>query len=151
MIAKDNLGLNVDMFDIVASSLWLAVLAAPHLYRTLKRKVDPDLLVRYMDIWIAYADRGDTYTGAMFTPVPYAERPALARKLRALLEAWTPPELPAEITETARALLHAEGLKPPPKGEDWDQLDFALGDEPLEDILIWPEGIPSCSSLNKTL
>ncbi|WP_437624977.1 hypothetical protein [Sorangium sp. So ce1151] len=44
---------------------------------------------------------------------------APARRLRALLSAWDPgPEVPADVSETARALLAALGIEEPPGG--WD-------------------------------
>ena len=142
MIAKDRDGFNVDTADVMNFSIWIAVLAAPHLYRTIQRKVDPAYLTPFLDTWIAYSERGDHYQTKALTPAACERRVELARKLRALVAAWTPPELPAEITETARALLDVEGLEPP-GGRGWDEVDFDLGGDPIEDILIWPEGIPA--------
>jgi hypothetical protein len=141
MIAKDKCGFNVDTVDILNFSIWIAVLAAPHLYRTITREVDPAHLVPYLDTWVAYSERGDHYQTKALTPAACERRVILARKLRDLVAAWTPPELPAEITETARALLDVEGIEPPGKG-GWDNLDFDLEGDPVEDILIWPEGVP---------
>jgi hypothetical protein len=140
MIAKDKHGFNVDTAAILNFSIWIAVLAAPHLYRTVTRKVDPAYLTPFLDTWIAYSERGDHYQTKKLTPAALERRVVLARKLRDLVAAWTPPDLPAEITETARALLDVEGLEPP--GGAWDTLDFDLEGCPVEDILIWPEGIP---------
>lgn len=140
-IAKDEYGFNIDTADIINFSIWLGVLAAPHLFRSIGRTVDPVHLAGLLDVWIAYVDRGDRYQQAMFSPVPYEQRPELARRLRGLVAAWRPPELPTEITEAARALLHAEGLKSP-QGAGWDELTFELEDERVEDILLWPEGVP---------
>jgi hypothetical protein len=139
MIAKTSYGMNVDTIAIVGTATWLAVLAAPHLYRSLARSVDPAHLTALLDIWVAYADRDDRYMGRPdFMPVPYERRPALARRLRDLLSTWTPPDLPSEITEAARALLHAEGLKWP-QGTSWDDASLDLGDRTLESFLVWPE------------
>ncbi len=44
------------------------------------------------------------------------------------------------MTDIARELLHSEGLSAPEGG--WDALGVA-GPEPLEDLLLWPEGIPA--------
>ena len=116
------------------------MLAAPHLYRTIRRTVEPAHVTRLMDVWVAYAEHGDRYFSTL-VPVPEPQRRLFARELRALVAAWTPPDLPAEITEAARALLRAEGVEPP-QG-DWDSFAFDLEeDEPVEDALIWPEGIP---------
>ncbi len=125
-----------DGAEVVNSWHWIMVLAAPSLYRTIQRAVDPVYLVSLIDILIAYADRGSRYLGAQFSPVPYERRAPLARELRALLVTWSPPDLPAAITMAARELLHAEGVAPP-EG-NWDALKNE-GPEPVEDILIWPE------------
>ena len=138
MIAKSEHGFNVDTAAIINFSIWIAVLAAPHVYRTLTREVDPAHLTPFLDIWIAYSERGDHYQTKKLTPAALERRVVLARKLRDLVAAWTPPELPAEITETARALLDVEGLEPP-GGRGWDEMDFGLEGSPVEDILIWPE------------
>jgi hypothetical protein len=120
MIYKDlnssNMGRDCDGFPIDALAIlciddWLTVLAAPIVYASLKRPVEPEVLLRLLDIYIAYVDRGDYY---LFDHTPEPNRPALARQLRELIAGWTPPELPAEITEAARALLYAEGHKEPP-------------------------------------
>ena len=140
MIAKTKDGFNVDTVAIINFSIWIAVLAAPHVYRTIQREVDPAHLTRFMDIWVAYCERGDHYQTAKITSSACERRVTLARQLRALLAAWTPPELPIEITETARALLDAEGLKPP-GGRGWDETNFELEGDSVESILIWPEGI----------
>lgn len=133
--------LNPDIAGVINTTHWIMVLASPPLYRTMKREAEPAHLVRLVDVWIAYAERGDVYHHADFAPVPYEQRVPLARRLRALLAEWRPPELPSEITEVARAVLHAEGMKPPQK-DGWDAT--AIDPEyPLEDILLWPEGIPA--------
>jgi hypothetical protein len=118
------------------------VLARPERYRALQRHVDDAvkaLLLTLLDVWIAYVDRGDWY----FDDPSEGDRPALARKLRALLEAWTPPDLPAEIIEAARAVLDPEGVKRwrLEKGVTWDD---ALADDPtrtVDSYLLWPEGL----------
>jgi hypothetical protein len=142
MTIDDKHGIPIDTFVIMGTATWLGVLAAPHLYRGLARGVDAAHIGALLDFWIAYVDRGDRYTSAMFEPVPYEQRPALARRLRELVATWTPPDLPAEITEAARALLHAEGLKWP-QGTSWDDASFDVGDRPLESYLIWPEQLPT--------
>ena len=129
-----------DFSDVLNTWYWILVLAAPPLYGTIKRVVEPAHLVRLMDVYIAYTLRGTQYLKPNFTSVLWEQRASLARKLRALLADWTPPGLPAEITEAARDLLHAEGHLPPEGG--WDALRDS-GPEPTEDILLWPEGIPA--------
>ena len=140
MIAKDKDGFNVDTLAILFTGNWLTVLAAPHLYRALQRAVEATHLVRLTDIWIAYTERGDNYLASISDPDRDEQRPALARKLRDLLAAWTPPDLPAENTEAARALLHAEGAVPPRAAEaGWDSFNFDAGERSLESYLAWPE------------
>jgi hypothetical protein len=125
---------------VVGISNWLGVLAMPHQFRTLQRSVDPAHLTRLMDIWIAYveAEPGDRRWVGKFAPIPDGEPADLARRMRALLVAWTPPELPADITETARAMLHVQGIKRNDAAE-WDAFTFDLEGHPLEDMLVWPE------------
>ena len=48
-----------DFLALVITFEWLEVLAAPHVYRALRRQVEPGYLTRLLDIWIAYVDRGD--------------------------------------------------------------------------------------------
>ena len=105
MIGTDADGMNIDTLSIILTEHWLMVLASPQAYRALVRPVAPQFLVRLLDIWIAYADRGEHYFSAT---APDPNRPTLARKLRDLIATWTPPDLPAEITEAARALLRRE-------------------------------------------
>lgn len=141
-MARDADGVPVDALAILCTQNWLDVLAKPHEYRALQRPVDAavvNVLLCLLDVWIAYVDRGDWY---LYDP-PEEDRAAPARKLRALLEAWTPPELPAEITEAARALLDAEGEKKRrlKEGGTWD--DASVGDptRTVDSYLLWPEGL----------
>ena len=136
MMAKDRDGFNLDTLAIFFTDDWLMVLAAPHIYRALQRPVEPRFLIRLLDVWIAYADRGDRY---VFPLASDPDRPALARKLRDLIAAWTPPELPTEITAAARALLRAEGYEEPPLGAaTWDDFKFD-SERTVESRLAWPE------------
>lgn len=129
-----------DFSDVLNTKYWLMVLAAPSLHRTMERVAVPDHLARLIDVYVAYAERGTRYFRGEFEPVPREQRVPLARKLQALLLDWTPPDLPPEITEAARDLLHAEGMAPPDGG--WDALQIS-GPDPVEDILLWPEGVPA--------
>jgi hypothetical protein len=126
-----------DGAEVVNSWHWITVLASPPLYRTIRRTVDPAYVVRMIDVIIAYAERGAQYMHPQFSLVRYERRVPLAKKLRALIVEWTPPDLPAEITATARELLHAEGQVAPEGG--WDAL--STDPDPVEDILVWAEGI----------
>jgi hypothetical protein len=142
LLPTDADGFPIDTAAILATESWLDVLARPHDYRALQRPVDAAVkavLLCLLDVWIAYVDRGDWYLG----DPPEEGRPALARKLRALLEVWTPPELPAEITEAARALLDAEGQKQWRRDGDGTREDASVGDptETIDSCLLWPEGL----------
>ena len=143
MIGKDKAGMDADALAILYTENWLAVVAAPHNYRALERPVEPAVLLQLLDIWTAYVDRGDYY---IYAKPPHEGRPALVRKLRALIEAWTPPELPEEITEAARALLVAEGCltgRHHLEGGNWDSLTFADDTRTVDSYLIWSEGLPA--------
>jgi hypothetical protein len=128
--------------DFVASAhavQWIQVLAVPRIFLGMKRPVPRDHLLSMVDNFIAYAQSGERYGKAEFEPVPYEQREPLARKLRALVEQWSPPGLPGEITETARAVLRADGMLGPPGG--WDNVPDP--DMPPEQYLLWPEGVPA--------
>jgi hypothetical protein len=131
-----------DFVDVVNCINWLQILAVPRIFRGMTRMPPREHLVRQIDIFIAYVRHDGRYASPEFEPVPYETREPLALKLRELLEGWTPPELPAEITEAARALLHAEGMSPTPGG--WDNAP-----DPFmrpEEYLLWPEGVPALMS-----
>lgn len=126
--------------DVHGFLIWLMVLASPPLYRTLVRIPDRDHLLRLLDTFIAYAARGHHVTSVdPPTTLRLAERDGLARSLRVLLATWTPPVLPGAITDAARDLVEAEGLCAPEGG--WDNLKHDKP-YPLDDVLLWPEGIP---------
>lgn len=143
VLPTDVDGFPVDTLAILYTESWLGVLARPQAYRALQRPVDAAVkavLICLLDVWIAYVDRGDWY---LYGDPPEEDRPALARKLRALLEAWMPPDLPAEITEAARALLEAEGAKKRrlEEGGTWDDGSFGDPTRTVDSFLLWPEGL----------
>jgi hypothetical protein len=130
-----------EWLDFVGSTqalVWIEVLAIPRIFRGLGRIPPPEHLINMVDIFLAYIRRGKPDTEPTFHPVPYERREPSALRLRALLEAWTPPELSQEITEAARELLYAEGLNPP---EGWDQLPDP--EPPIAQKLWWPEDVPA--------
>ena len=130
-----------DFTDVANCIMWIEILAVPRIFRGMTRMPPREHLLRLIDIYIAYVRHDGRYAGGDFEPVPYETREPLALKLRELLEAWTPPELPAEITETARALLYAEGMSPP---GGWDNVPDP--DMRPEEFLLWPEGVPALMS-----
>ncbi len=128
-------GTSSDVADVFNTVHWLQVLASPPLYGLLQRVPDRDHLLRLLDRYLAYAVRGQWY----HRPIQGSPRVPLALELRTLLETWAPPDLPSGITNGARGLLDAEGIAAPPGG--WDAfVNRCL--EPVDDVLLWPEGIP---------
>lgn len=127
-----------DWADVGNCILWLEMFAAPHLFQGMRRIPPHEHLLRIMDTYLAYVRHDGRYMQPQFEPVPYERRELLAQKLRALLESWTPPTIPENIVDTARALLYAEGLDP---REGWDHLS-PPGFKP-EEHLLWPEGVPA--------
>jgi hypothetical protein len=94
-------------------------------------------ILRMVDMYLASVRRDKQRPKPQFEPVPYEQREPLTLRLRALLETWSPPGLPAEVSDAARAVLYASGIKEPDDG--WDN---AYGsDIRMEDHLIWPENV----------
>jgi hypothetical protein len=132
-------GTRSNVADVFNTIHWLQVLASPHLYSLLRRTPPREHLQHLLDVYLAYVARGDWYRRAAHRETFAAQRATLAPRLRALMETWTPSELPPEITDAARALLDAEGVEQPAGG--WDAF-VSRAAEPLDDVLLWPEGIP---------
>lgn len=122
---------------------WLYVLACPRMYREMPRKPTREHILHLHERYLPYARSKREHVdeqGYFVFRGDEQRREELADRIRELFERWDPQELPAEITETARALLDAEGEQPPPGG--WDNLT-TQPDYPPEDIIMWPEGIPA--------
>ncbi|WP_437585758.1 Uma2 family endonuclease [Sorangium sp. So ce1000] len=121
---------------------WLLVLACPRIFHRMGRMPPREHMVKLVDDYLPYArserQQRSWKHGRLFQ-VDTERRQMLAARLRALLMEWSPPELPPEITETARALLDTEGHDPPLGG--WGNLPDP--DMPPEDFLLWPEGTPA--------
>jgi hypothetical protein len=130
-----------DEVGVIHALIWLKVFACPRLFEQLSRMPPREHLLRQLDIYDAYLQHDGRYSNADFHPVPYERRGPLAARFRALVEQWTPPELPAEMIQVARELMHAEGKNPPPGG--WDVYDAKEESYPVEDCLLWPEGVPA--------
>jgi hypothetical protein len=132
-------GTRSEVADVFNMIHWLHVLASSRLYGLLQRAPSREHLLSLLDIYLAYVARNDWYRRAIDQETHAAPRAALASRLRARMETWTPPELPPEIADIAGRLLEAEGVEPPRGG--WDAfVNTAV--EPLDDVLLWPEGIP---------
>lgn len=128
-----------DMVDTIHAVQWLICLAAPRVFLRMKRMPPREHLLRMVDVYLAYVRRGQRKLAPEFDPVPYEQREPLALELRARLETWSPPGLPPEISEAARAVLHADGQRAPAGG--WDEADDPAW-QPEEELL-WPEGVPA--------
>ncbi len=122
------------MAEVTGAMGWLQVLAAPRLFARLERVPPLSFLLRQIDVFLAYARTGAYDTEPTFEPVPLGERVERTLCLRALLEGWTSRELPAKITDAARAVLYAEGLLPP---GGWDCLPDP--EQPIDELLVWPD------------
>ncbi len=57
-----------DFADVFNTLCWVMVLASPPRYRSMRRVVDPEHLVRLLDILIAYVDHDSRYLRAEFEP-----------------------------------------------------------------------------------
>ena len=116
---------------------WLQTLAAPKVFGGMNRMPPREHLLRMVDTYLAYVRRGERNVDPDFVLVPYEQREPAALRLRALVETWSPPGLPVEIMEAARAVLYADGMKGPPDG--WDNVyDASLRPE---EYLLWPEDV----------
>lgn len=131
-----------DWNAVIHAMNWLTVLASPRMFHSMNRRPTREHLLKQVDIYVTYVKHDGRYVNADFQPVPYERRGPLAARLHELVAQWTPPELPVEMIQIARELLHAEGQKAPPEG--WDKY---AGDPhltfPTEDVLLWPEGVPA--------
>lgn len=130
-----------DYADVNDFLNWLGFLCCPHLLRSMRRAPIPAHLVRLLDAYLPYArsDRVRFMAPPRFQVNP-EKREELTLQLRALLKQWTPPDIPDELVQTARALMRAEGVERPRSGK-WDTVKVDPA-HPPEETLMWPEGIP---------
>jgi hypothetical protein len=121
---------------------WLVVLACPRIFHQMTRKPTREHMLSVYARYLPYARSKRALVDRQGYFVFRGDenlREKLAGRLGGLFEAWTPSELPPEITETARALLDAEGIEPAEGSWDKVQVD---PNYPPEECLLWPEGIP---------
>lgn len=136
---EDKNPIGYDHFVVHCFRDWLRVLASPRILQAMRRMPTREHLLRMLDGFLPYARttlqraRSDDWQ-----PDP-KKREARALELRAALERWTSPEIPQEITQAARALLHADDIDDVEEG--WEENEFQL-EFPPDDYLLWPEGIP---------
>lgn len=108
---------------------WLQVLARPAVFHALSRLPSRAHLPALLDAYRVYAQLRATEAPAIL--------PALAR-MEECMSAWSPPDLPAEIVESARALLLTDGFFAEFNWEKGPDLEPAH----LEALLVWPSGAP---------
>jgi hypothetical protein len=116
---------------------WLHVLARPEVFHALTRKPSRDHLLRLCDAYSPFA-RSRREHAKEQGYVSGADEPLvseLADRMRLLLEGWSPPDLPAEIVEAARALLRADRSS---MVLDWDMKPELDPGQTIDDIVVWP-------------
>lgn len=121
---------------------WLHTLACPRVFHQMTRKPTREHMLHVYARYLPYARSRREWVDVQGYFIFRGDedlREKLANRLGQLFETWTPPDLPPEITETARALLESEGIEPPEGG--WDNFQIDMRD-PVEECLLWPEGIP---------
>lgn len=117
---------------------WLHVLARPEVFHALTRQPSREHLLLLCDAYMPFARSRREHVDEQGY-ISGADEPLaceLAERMRSLLEAWSPPDLPMEIVETARALLHADrsslGVLDWKKGPDLDP------GQTVDDTVVWP-------------
>lgn len=105
---------------------WLQVLSRPAVFHALSRLPTRAHLLTLLDAYRSY--------GQFRAPETPVILPALAR-MEEHLSVWSPPDLPAEIVEAARALIVADGFYAEFK---WDKGPTLEHGRPLESLLVWP-------------
>jgi hypothetical protein len=119
--------------------MWIGVMAAPKIWASLRHVPPKAHLLTLLDGYLpyAYSKRYAVSVQDGETRVDTSQRGPLATRLRELLEQWEPPQMTAEIRETARLLLLADGDQKPPCG--WDE--FTLEPNfPYEELILGPDG-----------
>ncbi|WP_437613227.1 hypothetical protein WMF20_11510 [Sorangium sp. So ce834] len=128
--------------DVINVTYWLWAFASPRVYSRFSRVQPRDHVLRLLDIYISYVEKGGRVAAPQYQPVHYELRLPLAMRLRELFEQWRQPELPQEIVDISRALVEHEGIKEPACGWDAYEDPEARGIK-YEDSLLWPEGVPA--------
>src|SRR5262245_15086936 len=67
----------------------------------------------------------------------------LMERMRVLLSGWSPPDLPAEVVDVARALIRADGCY---AVQDWDKGPNLDPGESIDKIVVWPPWEPRLMS-----
>jgi hypothetical protein len=105
---------------------WLQVLARPAVFHALSHLPTREHLLTLLDAYRSYAQFREPETPAIL--------PALAQ-MEEHMSSWSPPDLPAEIVDAARALIVADGFYAEFKWEKGPDLEPG---RTLESTLVWP-------------
>jgi hypothetical protein len=140
--ANDNLPVTGDPVDVYHFYEWLWAMAAPQVWRSMRRIPPREHLLEVIDDALPYARSNALYfSWPDDEPRPdLTQRGPLAEKLRALIERWDPPDLTDEIIATARALSDI-GQSPHQPPRDWDKVEPDPANPP-DEVFLWPEGVP---------
>jgi hypothetical protein len=121
---------------------WLQVLARSDVFHALSRQPSREHLILLCDAYMPFA-RSRREHAKEQGYISGADEPLVSEltdRMRSLLEVWTPPDLPKEIVEIARALLLADrssiGIHDWEKGPDLDP------GQTVDDIVVWPPWEP---------
>lgn len=135
MIMPDR-ELTAQIEAMLAFTGWLQVLARPVLFRTLTRSPGPAHIVSLLDAYFPFA-RGRQESAELRGDTSGAKVVDLMGQMRLLLESWSPPALPTDMVETARALLVADGSY---AAFDWDKVPALSEGMTIDQVLVWPRG-----------
>lgn len=119
---------------MLAFTGWLQVLARPETFRMLTRSPSPSHVVSLLDNYLPFATARQP-SAALREDMGGAQVVDLMSRMRLLLESWSPPALPVEMIEAARALLVADGSY---AAFDWDKGPDLPAGMSIEQILVWP-------------
>src|SRR4051812_21252349 len=105
---------------------WLQVLARPAVFRALTRQPSRAHLLALLDAYRPFAQSPTNGSPALLE---------LTERMRVHLSDWSPPDLPAEVVEAARALLHADGCY---ALLDWEKGPDLDPQQKVDDLVVWP-------------
>lgn len=109
---------------------WLQILARPLVYRMLARTPTSEHLLNLLEAYRPFAETRARDVAATLLELS---------RLREQLRDWASPDLPAEIVDTARRLLRADGCY---AILDWDMVPRLDPGQAMDDLVIWPPWEP---------
>jgi hypothetical protein len=129
----------VTLLNSFAFRGWLDFFARPTAFASLSRMPSREHLLLLLDAYQPFAQ-------SLATDVPRALE--LTERMRTLLSDWPPLDLPAEMVDTARALLRADGSHLVP---DWDKMDWDSAPDldpgqTIDQCVVWPPWEPKSVS-----